>query len=254
LSAQVLNLIESLPRDTYHCGVKAVVTAAIFVVAVGAGTTAMAESAPAPYIDLELSMAATADLLAPDDTVDITLTLRNTGSWGSGEEGVTVGVVAPNGLSLVGDVAGFDSVSGHWTTGVLHDGQMTTLTLSYRAEALFAGGVVAAEVIDDHAQSYYGDPDSDPNNQDPCEDDYARVIIESSLPSDGGGIEDPAAACPDSPGPGPGPQPGSEDGGFTDGTKESSSGGCSVRGGESVPWPLLLLFAALLRRNRRRQN
>jgi uncharacterized repeat protein (TIGR01451 family)/fimbrial isopeptide formation D2 family protein len=122
----------------------------------------------------DLSLTKTVDDNTPDKGSNVVFTVTLTNGGPDNDTGVVVHDALPAGLTYVSDDAGgaYDSATGDWTVGSIHNGAHTSLqiTASVDVESQLTN---TAEVT---AAALY-DPDSTPGNGDPGEDDQAVATI-----------------------------------------------------------------------------
>ncbi len=214
---------------------------------------AHAESAVA-YTDIALHLTSPASTVDSESIVQVTLTLANEGTFGTGSASVSVPL--PEGLSFVGAVTetgSYDSQTAMWTSSTISSYESFTLVLDYMVNSEGPSEItVTAELIafDSEYGSY--DPDSVPDNGDECEDDYDSLTLQvAGRPLLDAGV--PATDCePEGPG-----QPidptidAGVQGGLDAGSDlGSGDGGCSTSGSGGSSVLALLALALLLRRRR----
>lgn len=127
--------------------------------------------------DLSLSKRASAARPDANGIITYTIVVHNDGP--DGATGVVVSEDLPAGAVIVGTPVAsqgtFAGATGLWTVGNLAVGGEATLTLTVNLSGATANYVNTAQV----AASDQPDPDSTPGNNNPDEDDQARVILPS---------------------------------------------------------------------------
>lgn len=240
----------------------------LLLVLLTAGATSLPASADAEstvaHTDLSLRMETDTNMPLPGSNIAVTVTIDNDGDFSADDAVVSIPV--PTGLSLIGATTiggSYDESAGEWTTGEVQPFVSKSLRLDMIVDV---DGPATISIVADLSSvtSSFGsfDPDSSPGNSDPCEDDYASLVLQpAGVPFlDAGSGAPDAGACPGPVSPVDGGPGGSAaDAGDLDaGTQvpdDSGSGcGCAVAGSTASSWQLLLLgLFLLLGRPKRRQ-
>ena len=230
----------------------------LILAALGAGLGTL----PAPvhgestvaYTDLSLDFDTATPTPLPGSNLLVELTVFNDGDFNAEEAVVSVSV--PDGLTLISanPIGGsFDEQSGEWTTGEVATFAGKVLQLNFVVDVDGPPSIaIVADLLSFNSSFGSFDPDSTPGNADPCEDDYALLLLSvAGVPDAGMGAPD-AGSCGGGPfvpadaGPGQaGGDAGDLDGGLGEGGN-SGGGGCSVADGGAGNWPLLLLGLCIL--------
>lgn len=124
-----------------------------------------------PSADLSLNKTIDKQAARVGDSIVFTITISNAGP--DTATNVAASDKWPSGLQFVSAQAsqgGYDNTTGIWTVGTLANG--ATATLRIAATVLPSGALVNTAQI---SKSDQPDPDSEPNNDDPFEDDQASA-------------------------------------------------------------------------------
>jgi uncharacterized repeat protein (TIGR01451 family)/MYXO-CTERM domain-containing protein len=220
--------------------------------------TAEAESTVA-YTDLSLRMETATEMPLPGSNIAVTVTIDNDGDFAADDAVVSIPI--PTGLTFIGatTVGGsYDDLAGEWTTGEVQPFVAKSLRLDFIVDV---DGPPTISIVADLASftSSFGsfDRDSTPGNADPCEDDYASVVLQvAGVPFlDAGSGTPDAGTCS---GPGlpvdGGPTGSAADAGDLDPGPDSpgdSGCGCGVANSPASSWSLLLLGLCVLFRRQK---
>lgn len=128
---------------------------------------------PSQIADLSLAKSVSDAAPGVGAAVTFTVTLANAGP--NAATGVQVGDPLPAGLALLSQSTSqgnYNPATGIWNLGTVASGQLATLTLVTRVDAVGAVANTAQVVASDQF-----DPNSTPNNSNPGENDQARVVL-----------------------------------------------------------------------------
>jgi hypothetical protein len=226
-----------------------------------------AESAVA-YVDLSLDFKSFDPPVWPDQMVEFELMLSNSGDFAA--EQAQISMPLPEALSLVSaatEFGNYDPELGLWTTRV-SPYQTTSLLLTVLVDSSPPPVIgIVADLKSYQASFEAFDPDSTPDNANPCEDDYAVLHLRvgnasATRHSLDAGLADAGPSCPDPPNPPRGKDAGADAPGAGDGGNDiwdppSSSSGCSVTNTQAanafLPIVVLLMLLMLLMGARKRE-